>query len=162
VPPASVRYLLNVTPVSINRREAMLRDAVPWFLGLRENGDGNFPMMLPRLYVSYCTMRHDFSSVIAQSLKNHTTDILLCNTVQPRDKYFQKALFPIQFQSVYCVGLPFRRTRVHIYISYAIHVRCWQCHSRPMASWWHQDLMMTLQSGSGMRQRVQRGVRLGS
>ena len=54
-------YLLNATPILINRRGAMLLDVVPYFLGLRKNGDRNFPMMLPYLYISYCTMRSDFS-----------------------------------------------------------------------------------------------------
>lgn len=53
-------YLLNATPILINRRGAMLLDVVPYFLGLQKNGDRNFPMMLPRLYISYYTMRSDF------------------------------------------------------------------------------------------------------
>ncbi len=54
-------YLLNATPILINRRGAMLPDIIPYFLGLQKNGDRKFPMMLPRLYISYCTMRSDFS-----------------------------------------------------------------------------------------------------
>ena len=54
-------YLLNAMPILINRRGVMLPDVVPCFLGLRENGDRNLPIMLPHLYISYCTMRSDFS-----------------------------------------------------------------------------------------------------
>ena len=53
--------LLNVMPVLINQRGAMLPDVVLYFLGLRQNGDRNLPVMPPRLYILYCTMRTDFS-----------------------------------------------------------------------------------------------------
>jgi hypothetical protein len=54
-------YLLHATPILINRRGAMLPDVVLYFLGLQKNGDRNFPMILPCLYILYYTMRSDFS-----------------------------------------------------------------------------------------------------